>query len=54
MGVQRNRGGMHALAMAAATAILGFGATAAFAGDMKPLTVVKRGESTGRTLPYTA
>ncbi len=47
MGVQRNRGGMHALAMAAATAILGFGATAAFAGDMKPLTIVELFTSQG-------
>ncbi|PSH54564.1 DUF1223 domain-containing protein [Phyllobacterium brassicacearum] len=47
MGVQRNRGGMHALALAAATALLGLGASAALAGDMKPLTVVELFTSQG-------
>jgi hypothetical protein len=47
MDVQRNRGGVCALIIAAATALLGLGASAAFADAVKPLTVVELFTSQG-------
>lgn len=47
MGVQRNRSGMRALTIFAATAMLGLGVSATFAEDMTPLTVVELFTSQG-------
>jgi hypothetical protein len=47
MGVQRNRFHRRALAICTAAALLGLGAGAAFAEDMKPLTVVELFTSQG-------